>query len=246
LAVAIFTSSCVIITDDLDRIVGLEVEGGLQRSVEENGSIQLIAWAISAGGDTVPDADIVWDLLDVDSGQVGFTLEPSTGLVVAYSPGTGSVRPRVEAVTPKTPITITVTPAPDTVSATGEQAVTMTAVDVVSPPLTVGLSDLTTPSDSVVPLPEKEVQFLVVFPDPGTAETAGFFLTRAATDTVPQSDPHTVSVRTDGSSRASAYVRRIAGAVLPDSAVVHARASTAAGGTVPGSPVRFVVIFERN
>ncbi len=220
----------MIITDDLDRIVGLEVEGGLQRSVEENGSIQLIAWAISAGGDTVPDADIVWDLLDVDSGQVGFTLEPSTGLVVAYSPGTGSVRPRVEAVTPKTPITITVTPAPDTVSATGEQAVTMTAADVVSPPLTVGLSDLTTPSDSVVPLPEKEVQFLVVFPDPGTAETAGFFLTRA----------------TDGSSRASAYVRRIAGAVLPDSAVVHARASTAAGGTVPGSPVRFVVIFERN
>jgi hypothetical protein len=104
--------------------------------------------------------------LDVDSGQVGFTLEPSTGLVVAYSPGTGSVRPRVEAVTPKTPITITVTPAPDTVSATGEQAVTMTAADVVSPPLTVGLSDLTTPSDSVVPLPEKEVQFLVVFPDP--------------------------------------------------------------------------------
>jgi hypothetical protein len=239
-------SGCAVITGDLDRIIGIEVEGSLERSVEENDSLQLRAWALSAGGDTVPDAEIIWELLDADSGQVGFTLDGSTGLVVAQSPGSGRVRPRVAEVTPRQPITIRVTPAPDSIAAAGEQDITMAAGDEVSPALTVELYDLTTSSDSVVPLADKLVHFLVVQPDPGTAASAGFFLVPAAGDTVPQEDPHLVRVKTDGSSRASAFVRRIAGISLPDSAVLHSTASTAIGETVAGSPVRFVVIFENN
>lgn len=123
---------------------------------------------------------------------------------------------------------------------------TMTAGAATSPPMTVELQDLTTAPDAAVPLADKEVQFLVIQPAPGSAEAAGFFLVAAAADTLPREDPHALTVVTDGAGLARAVVRRASGAAVPDSTVVHAVAFTATGRAVAGSPVRFVVIFEKN
>lgn len=63
--------------------------------------------AISAAGDTVVDADIFWAIIDVDSGQLGFTLDATTGTVVAIETGSGRVQARVGDIR-SDPITITV------------------------------------------------------------------------------------------------------------------------------------------
>jgi len=216
--------------------------------VEEGDSLQLVARAITASGDTVPDAQIVWQLLDLDTDStiVGFTVDSLTGLLVAQSPGSGRVRPRVKDVIPVAPISIEVTAAPDSISADGDQRLAMAPDDTTSPALTTVLYDLTTHPDSGVPLPIKPVIFDLVSPVPGTPASAGFFIVPTVQDSTPQGNPHTLSANTDESGRAHVFIRRSANGVLPDSAVVNAVALTAIGDTVRGSPVRFVVVFANN
>jgi hypothetical protein len=240
---------CGILGVDLDEIIAIEIEGGRQQTVEELDSLQLVARAISAGGDTIPDAVIVWSLLDsdTDSTQVGFDLEAQTGLVIARAaPGSGRVMPAVGDVRPNEPITVLVLPAPDSVSPSGQQTVTMSAGEMLSPALETTVFDLTSNPDSVVPLAEKPVQFLVVQPPPGTADAAGFFLVGSAQDTVPPEDRHSLSTTTDASGRARAFVRRVSGSTLPDSAVINCTVFTATGANVAGSPVQLLVRFENN
>ncbi len=224
------------------------MEGPLQRTVEENDSLLLVARAIDAKGDTVPDVEITWELLDVDSDSapVGFSLDTQRGLISANSPGKGRVRPKVESFTPADYITVSVTAAPDSVMASGDLTIVVPSTETTSSKLEVLVYDLTTVPATAVPLSEKPVQFEVVVPDPDGAEAAGFFLMLSPQDSVLEETPHTVVVRTDEMGLARAFVRRIAGASLPDSAVVQADVSTAIGETVRGSPVRFLVIFENN
>ncbi len=239
---------CTTITGVSDRIVAIEIDGGLKRSVEENDSLRLVARAITGKGDTVPDAPIVWQLLDADTdtSAVGFNLDSLTGLLVAYAPGRGRVRPRVADVMPLEPIQVEVTPAPDSISSGGDQRLAMTASDATSPALTALLLDTTTEPDTALPLPTKPVHFLLVSPVPGAPESAGFYLVPSAQDTVMSHEPHKLVAMADGTGRARAFVRKVAGGSLPDSAVVNAIAVTATGDTVPGSPVRFVVVFDNN
>jgi len=224
------------------------VEGPLQRTVEENDSLLLVAWAIDAKGDTVPDVTITWELLDADtdSTPVGFSLDAQRGLISATSPGQGRVRPTVESFTPAEYITVTVTGAPDSVIAAGDLTIVLASGEVTSSKLEVLVYDLTTIPATAVPLSGKSVQFAVVVPDPDAAEAAGFFLVLSPQDSVPEEAPHTVVATTDDMGLARAFVRRIAGAALPDSAVVQANVSTVIGEAVRGSPVRFVVIFEND
>ena len=112
----------------------------------------------------------------------------------------------------------------------------------VSPPIATVLFDLTTDPGTLQPLAEKMVTFSLIDPMPGALEAQGFFLTVG--DSAPGSDPHTITVPTDGTGVASVLVRRFAGSTLPDSAVFNAAAVTAVGVTVTGSPVRFTVLFE--
>ena len=236
-------AACTIITGDLGRIIAIEIDGTATRSVEENATITLSARAIDAAGDTVPDAIIVWELLPTDSGDVvsGFTIDSTTGVILASTPCSGRVRARVEELRSDT-ISVVVTGAPDSIAASGDTQLTMASDATVSPPIAAALFDLTTDPSGPQPLAEKTVTFTLIDPLSGAPEAQGFFLTEG--DSVPGSDYHTLTVQTDGAGEASIVVRRITGSVLPDSAVVNAIAVTAIGGAVMGSPVRFTVVFE--
>ena len=225
-------------------MIAIEIDGTTQRAVEEGDSLQLIARAISASGDTVPDVEITWQLLDIDSGQVGFTIDPGTGVVTALHPGTGRVRPRVEDLVFDPPIEVTVTGAPDSVAAGGAVRLTLAAAATESPSLTVGVFDLTTEPDVENTLPDKPVTFELVEPTPGSTEADGFFLTES--DPAPGPDPHRVVATTSDNGQAEIVVRRIQGMQLPDSAIIDAVVLTALDAVVPGSPITFVVIFESN
>lgn len=239
-APATLVVACTTLLGDLDRIVAIELVGSRAPTVEEGDVLQLQARALRANGAVVPDAEIVWALLDVDSGQVGFTLDATTGLVAAVAPGKGRVQARVDNLTSGA-ITVTVTPAPDSVAAGGDQRLVFAVDAESSPPLQVVVFDLTTNPGQATPLGGKPVTFALTDPPPGSDAAAGFFLT--VSDVVPGTDPHVVTATTGTTGVASVVVRLAPGALLPDSAAVAATARTALGAAVVGSPVSFTVIF---
>jgi hypothetical protein len=224
-------------------VVAIEIVGLTAPTLEEGDTLTLRARAIDAAGDTVPAAAITWVIVDVDSGQVGFTIGESSGLVTALSPGSGRVRARVETLV-SGPIVVSVLPSADSIGASGATRLTVDTGTVVSPPLTVRVWDLTTSLGDTVALTGKLVHFLTVDPPPGSAAADGFFITQS--DTVPGTDPHAVAVTTGVSGDASVVVRRQGGVAQPDSAAIDATSVTAVGDTVAGSPVRFWVVFVNN
>ena len=86
----------------------------------------------------------------------------------------------------------------------------------------------------------------MVMPEPDAAEAAGFFLVLSPLDSMSQETPRTVIATTDELGLARAFVKTIVDTSLPDSAAVQAKISTATGDSVGGSPVRFVVFFEKD
>ncbi len=223
-------------------MVAIEIVGVTAPMLEEGDTLTLRARAIDAAGDTVPAAAITWIVVDVDSGQVGFTIEEATGRIAALSPGSGRVRARVETLV-SGPILVTVLAAADSIGATGATRLTVDTAVVASLPLAVAAWDFTSSPGDTVALAGKLVQFLTVDPPPGSAAADGFFITQS--DTVPGTDPHVVDVTTGLSGEASVIVRR-SGATQPDSAAIDAVSVTATGDTVAGSPVRFWVVFANN
>ncbi|MDH3458975.1 MAG: hypothetical protein OER90_19210 [Gemmatimonadota bacterium] len=222
-------------------MVAIEVVGLTAPVLEEGDTVTLRARAIDAAGDTVPDAMITW--IVVDTGQVGFTIEETTGLVTALSPGSGRVQARVETLV-SGPIMVSVLASADSIGATGAPRLTVDTGTVASLPLTVTVWDLTSSPGDTLALAGKLVQFLTVDPAPGSAAADGFFITQA--DTVPGTDPHVVDVTTGVNGEASVVVRRHSGVAQPDSAAIDAISVTAVGDTVAGSPVRFTVVFVNN
>lgn len=95
---------------DTGRIVAIEILGSLTPALAVGETLTLRARAVDASGAAVSDAAIMWELIDVDSGQVGFTLEPETGRVTGVAPGSGRVVGRAADVQSGI-ITITVTDA---------------------------------------------------------------------------------------------------------------------------------------
>jgi len=242
LAVSLIAWACSPITADFDRIVAIEIVGSTPPTVEEGDTLRLHARAVSARGDTVPEAAITWVTLDVDSGQVGITIEASTGLVTALAPGSWRVQAQVENLATGA-IVVTVVPAPDSVSAVGDVRVTVDTAAAGSPPLTVVVVDVTTVPGDTLALGGKSVHFLTADPPPGSPAASGFFLTESD---VPGADPHRVDALSGTNGRASVTVMRVAGQPQPDSVAVDAVAVTARGDTVAGSPVRFWVLFGSN
>lgn len=226
---------------DFGRIVAIELEGSVTRRVEEADTTRLVAFALTAAGERVPDAAIVWQVLDVDSGQVGLTLDTATGLVTGVSPSSVRIAATAEDLRSDV-ITVTVTPAPDSLAAIEPTRVSVGASEAVSPPLVSVLFDLTTAAGQQQPLSGKPVRFDVVEPATPSASAGGFLLT-AGTDTLPGPDSLVAIPTTDTDGRASIRVRRV-GTTQPDSAVIHATAQTATGLVVPRSPIRFVVEFQ--
>jgi len=105
--------ACTSLTTDLGRIIGLEVKGSGVRQILVGDTLQLQAVALNARGDSVPDATVLWAILDVDSGQVSITLDTASGLVVGIQPGQTRVQARVETLRSE-PILINVSVPPAT------------------------------------------------------------------------------------------------------------------------------------
>jgi len=232
-------AACTVITGDLGRTVAIEIDGELTKYLEEGETITLSAAAIDAAGDSVPDAVILWELLDTDP---GFDLESTTGVIQGRFPGRGRVRARIEELRSDT-VSIRISGAPDSIAAAGDTVITFAADVDVSPRLTSVLIDLTTDSAAMQPLVGKIVTYDLVEPSPGATEAQGFFLT--VSETIPGSEPHSMVTTTDSASQAYVVLRRVAGSSLPDSAFVTANAATASGDIVRGSPVMFIVVFEQ-
>lgn len=227
------------ITADFDRVVAIDILGDLARTLEEGDTLTLEARAISAAGEVVLDAPVVWEV--VDTGTVGFILDGASGLVTGIGPGSGRTQARYETLVAG-PVTVTVRAAADSVAAVGDTAVVVDTAAAVSPALTVQVLDLTTEPGSALALAGSAVHFRTVDPPPGTAPADGFYLT-LPTQTDPGADPHAVEAVTGTTGEASIVVRRQSGVTQPDSAVIHAVVVTAVGDTVAGSPVRFHVRF---
>lgn len=241
LAAAALPLACTNLLGDFGRIVAIEIEGSVTRRLEEADTLTLVAAALTAGGERVPDATIVWQVLDVDSGQVGLTLDTATGLVTAVFPSSVRIGAVVDDLRSDV-ITVTVTAAPDSLAAVEPTRVTVGPGETASPPLVTTLFDLTTTAGEQRPLSGKPVRFAVVEPATGPAATRGLLLT-AGTDTVPGPDSLVATSITGTDGRATIRVRRV-GTTQPDSAAIEATAHTATGMAVPGSPIRLIVVFQ--
>ncbi|UCD25503.1 MAG: hypothetical protein JSW51_06205 [Gemmatimonadota bacterium] len=234
-------AACNPITGNSDDVIALVIEGLPERTLEVGDTLTLIAKALTFGGDTVPDAEITWVVVGPDTGQLGFSLDTLSGLVTAYAPGSGFVRPRLEDLTTRALIEVTVTPPADSIAPAGGQRLTMGATDSISPQMSVAVFQI----DSLgapVALGEKPVHFYLVDPLPGSASAAGFYVTTDA-DSSAGSEPHEVVSISGTDGQATAVIKLGTDSSLPDSAVVDAVAVTAVGDTVTGSPVRFTVLF---
>jgi hypothetical protein len=109
---------CSTLAPDFDRVIAIQINGSLKRDLIVGDTIQLSASALNAAGDVVTDAVIVWALLDVDNGQLGFSLDETTGQIAALTSGGGDVQAQVENLRSE-PIKITVSdPAPFTTALT--------------------------------------------------------------------------------------------------------------------------------
>jgi hypothetical protein len=219
---------------DLGRIAALDLVDGKTVSIEVGEARQLRARAVSASGDTLPEAVIVWERIDVDSGATTFTID-SSGVVTALAPGQGKVIAKIEKL--QAAVTVVVTGRPDLLLPGDSLRFTVATGDTTSAPLTVRVVDLTSSPGDSVPLAGKVVRFAIFEP------AAAGDLALAPRDSVPSDEPGTVLSRSDASGTAAATLLRRNTAV--DSAVVRAIALTATGDTVAGSPVRFVVYFEQ-
>ncbi len=105
-AVTALIAGCGVLNPDFDHVIGLEVETE-QLTIMVGDSAQLVARAINGAGEVVTDAMILWFIVDVDSGQIGFTLDTVTGVIAGERAGAGRVQARVEDIRSE-PILVTV------------------------------------------------------------------------------------------------------------------------------------------
>jgi hypothetical protein len=85
---------CGVLNPDLDPIIALEVETQ-NLTLQVGDSVQLVARAVNGAGDVVAEAVILWSIIDVDSGQIGFSLDTATGMLRGQQAGAGRVQARV-------------------------------------------------------------------------------------------------------------------------------------------------------
>jgi hypothetical protein len=233
---------CSEIFGGLDRVVAIDITGPLAVELEEGDTLRLHARAISAAGDSVPDADLWWERVDTTSAALH--LDSASGLVTAVGPGTALVRARIENLFSGT-VAVEISPAPDRIAAAGDLRLVVGSAAAASNPLAVVVQDLTTTPNDTLALTGKPVHYAVTESSPGGAPGDALFLAAVA-DTIPGEDPLRLDTVTGTDGQAKAVVRRRTGTTPPDSVTVTAVAVTARGDTVAGSPVRFVVVFERN
>ncbi len=105
-AVTALIVGCGVLNPDLDSVIGLEVEAQ-QLTIMVGDSAQLVARAVNGVGEVVTEAVILWSIVDVDSGQIGFTLDTAAGVISGERAGAGRVQARVDDIRSE-PILVTV------------------------------------------------------------------------------------------------------------------------------------------
>lgn len=220
-------------TGSFSNVVAIEYTGPTSPSVEVDDTVHLTATPLDAAGDPVTDAQVHWAVLELDTVQVGFTLDSTTGLIMGVSPGAWRVQGSVENLRTDS-IRVRVTPRPDSIGLGGPAVDTVAADAAESAPLTTVLFDLTTDPDSARPIPSKPVIYRLVTPVPGVAIAA-------QGDTVGADS--SMAIDSTNAIGQAVVTLRVGGTRTVDSAVVDATALTARGDTVPGSPVRFVIFL---
>ena len=111
LAAAVLVAGCTPIASGGDDVIALEVRSPATVSMIVGDTVILEAVALTASGMEATDAQVFWAILDVDSGQVGFTLDTLSGEVVAVTVGNARVQARVETLR-SDPFNITVSSPP--------------------------------------------------------------------------------------------------------------------------------------
>jgi hypothetical protein len=228
--------ACGSITGDFGRIIAIQLTGDPARSLLEGSTLQLDAVALDASGDSVPDAEIFWNILDVDS-LVGFTLDTSTGMVVGVTPSSARVQARVGNLRSGA-LTVTVTAAPDSLTATSNLVLSIAGEQTRSPAILVQVLDLTTMPGEALGLAGITVQYTL----PGGPE-ASAFLTLADSAT---GDGTSVEAQTSGTGTTQAFLGLAGVASQPDSVIVEASVLSAANTPIPGSPIRFTIVFGQS
>ncbi len=103
---AVLTAGCGLASPDFDRIIAMQLESSDQ-TILVGDTVQLVARAVNAAGEVVDSIAVTWRMVDVDSGQIGFTLDTTTGIVAGTRPGAGRVQASLADLR-SNPITITV------------------------------------------------------------------------------------------------------------------------------------------
>ncbi len=247
LLILLVASACNEIIGDFSDVIAIEYAGPLSLRIEEGDTVRLEALALDLRGEPLPDVQVVWTVIELDTVQIGFTLDSLTGLITALdtAPAPGGpwrVQGRVEELRTDPPIQVTVTPGPDSMAVVEPSRIVVESGVSQSAGLVTIVYDLTTIPDQLTPLPGVAVRYELVDPAPGAAAAARVALVVTSEVGV---DPHRVEAVTGSGGQASAFARRI-GLGQPDSITVDAVVLTAGGDTVPGTPGRFVVVFANN
>lgn len=100
--------ACTPIASGLDDVIAIEVRSPSSIQMLVGDTLTLVAAGITAAGEDAEGVEILWAILDVDSGQVGFTLDTLTGFVQGQQAGNGRVQARIENLRSEA-LTITVT-----------------------------------------------------------------------------------------------------------------------------------------
>ncbi len=231
--VTVALTACTSIVD-FGRVIAIDVVGPTVPELEEGDTLRMVAYAVSAAGDSVADAVVSWVAVVPDSAPTVLSIDPS-GLITGLLGGTGLIQAQHDNLA--TPlITVIVTSRPDTAFSDSTRYIVPTG-DPASTAMTVTVAVYPDTGTALLPAAEKAVQFLLIEPTGGSA------VRLAHVGELLGTSPDTLDITTGADGTATALLQQTPGGTLPDSAVVQVIAFTARLDTVPGTPLRFVVTF---
>lgn len=228
----VLLAGCSDLTSLQNGAVTLELDPPALTQLEVGQTVRLVARALDLDG-TVVEASIRWSTPDTV-----LVVDETTGDVTGAIAGGGTGR--VQAILDGTPfplvspvVTFTVTARADTLFAPGDTLVVVPPGDAASPDLVTVLAS----RQPEGPLSGRMVTYRVVSPS---------FADPAARTVELQDGLLTVTATTagTGSPAPGVQVRSLPGIPPPDTVVVEVSALQATGAPVPGSGLRFVILFS--
>jgi Bacterial Ig-like domain (group 2) len=219
----LLVAACSGLEEGEGGVVAVEVEVPEVSTLEVGQQVQVVAHALDVDGQIV-EVPLQWQ-----STTAAVTVD-GTGLVTGVQPGDADVQ-AFSGSLPSEPVSFDVVARADTLIIQGDSVFTL-PIAVEPPPtatLTVRLETFTPPG----PIGGHPVIFEITSPAPGAA-TVVQLAGGVRIDTVTTAD--------DGT--ASAVIGAVSEQIPPDTAIVQVRAERSGGAAVPGSGLRFIVLFQ--